>query len=759
MSGLNKYGADSALLYAARRVPFVPLAVTVFLALSANALAQMDNEAGTEKGVLEEVVVTAQRRSENILDVPISITAITGDRIEAMGIRTPIEMMAQVPNVSFQLPTAKTGFPIFNIRGVTMLDFTDTNESSVAIYVDDVYLGSPSIQNGQLFDIERAEVLRGPQGTLFGRNATGGLVHFITRKPTEEFEGMVTVGFGKYDDYNVEAVLSGPFGDNVRGRLAVFGRQRDGWQKNIYIGGGSDVGDIDKNVAVRGTLEIDASENLELSASLHYGKLEGENEMRGFFGKGDPLTGEICSIEDIFASKCVDLAATGYFDPYGDPEIVASELPAQQIDNESYGGWFRLEWDLGFATLTSITAYDTVDKFQLLDADVSPAEIYALYFTVEHDQWNQEFRLTGDTDDVNWVAGLYYYQDDRFFTNGFPQLFGSYGSFAYQDIQTWAGFAQATWAVTDTVNLTAGGRYTQDEREASQIATVLGAVPGTDQGFQLFNTSRSFDGDKFTWRLAVDWHLSPEHMLYGSISTGFKSAAFNTLYPGSEALVTTAGPENVTSYEIGVKGSVSSVPLSYNVAAFYTDYKDVQAAGTQIIDGQSVSVLSSIGDADLAGVEAELTAAPADGLFITFGFGYMDAEYITDPDATFNGTLLNGNRPVVTPKYNINGSIRYEYPLANASSLHAMLTYRWADDIFFGPDNLPTEAQSSYGLLNLFAGWTSPSGDFSVDCFVKNATDEWYFTHGIDGNYFLPGAATMTWGMPRTWGVKLTKHF
>ncbi|MEZ5918146.1 MAG: TonB-dependent receptor plug domain-containing protein [Parvularculaceae bacterium] len=267
-----------------------------------------------QEPVRDEIVVTAQHKAERIQDVPISITAVSGDELEELSITSPVDVLSLIPNVTAQLPTSGTGFPIFNIRGVTLLDFTDTNEASVATYVDGVYLGSPAIQNGQLFDIDRVEVLKGPQGTLWGRNSTGGLIQFLTRRPTEELEGYLMASYGKYNYYKVEGAISGPLSDRVRARLAGFVNGRDGWQKNTFPGGSKDFGDIDTNVGARLTMEFDLADNLLFTASGHYGNYRGETEQRGFFGKGDPVDGSICSIERILASECIDYS-TGHSDP------------------------------------------------------------------------------------------------------------------------------------------------------------------------------------------------------------------------------------------------------------------------------------------------------------------------------------------------------------------------------------------------------------------------------------------------------------
>ncbi|TXS95283.1 TonB-dependent receptor [Parahaliea maris] len=711
---------------------------------------------------LEEVVVTAQHREQSILDVPISMTALSGEAMEQMGMETPIDVFAQTPNVTAQLPTSGTGFPIFNIRGVTLLDFTDTNEASVAVYVDEVYLGSPAIQNGQLYDLDRVEILRGPQGTLYGRNSTGGVVQFYSRRPTDELEGYIEGTIGSYGAKTVEGAISGPLGDSVRGRVAVFSNSRDGWQDNVgnVPGASKDFGDIDTNEAIRLTLESDLSDTVMVTGNLHYGNYEGETDQRGFYGKGDPATGELCSIDRIMASQCIDYS-TGRTQRGDDPEEVMSDLAKSPIENENYGGWLKLDGALGDMNFTSITSYDTVDKYQILDADNSDAELYALEFYIDHEQFSQEFRLGGGTDTLDWITGLYYYEDSRFFTVTFPQLGNGYGSFAEQEVETTAAFAQATYQLPHNFSVTAGIRYTQDSRDLSEIASILAnGQAGTKQGIQGYNVSRSLDASKTTWRLALDWAFAEDQLLYSSISTGFKSGAFNTLYPGAETNVTKADPEEITVYEVGVKGRlIDAVAMTYNVAAFYTDYQNVQAQGTVIIDDTPQSVMANVSDAEIWGMEADLLMEPVSGLTLTLGVGYLDAEYVAGSNDTFNGQLINGNRPVMTPELNVSGSARYEMDLDKAGYAYAMADFNWADDVFFGPDNLATETQEAYAIFNFHLGWVNASESVKIEAFAKNLTDEDYFTHAVDPSAAAPTQVSYTWGMPRTWGLQAKYSF
>ena len=730
------------------------LTASLFALMAPQAYAQ---DAADSEDSANEIVVTAQRREENIQDVPLSIAAVSGDRIEELAITTPAQLFSQIPNVKFQMPTGSSGFPIFNIRGVTLLDFSDSNEASVAVYADDVYFGSPAVQNQQFFDVQRVEVLRGPQGTLYGRNATGGLVNVLARRPTDDFEGSLTARYGSDNEYALEGVVSGPFSDSARGRLAIRTGGRDGWQTNVF--NGHELGGIDTSFAARGLVEIDATESLSLVGNIHYSLFEGSEDGRAFFGARVPgSTPSVrCTTDQILSSACVN--SQNFSDPDPDPTHVYSEeddLPARV---ENVGGWLRADWNLGFADLTSITSYDIAEKLDTLDADQSPSPAgrLTLVYNTDHEQWSQEFRLAGDTERLNWILGAYYYADTRFFTATLTRLAGS-GSWADQTVATQAIFGQTTWAATPTFNLTLGARYTWDQRELEGLAKISsGGLPGTHDGIQQYLITRSLDSERLTWRAAADWHFLPDHMLYASASTGFKSGAFNTLLPAADPnTVQPADPEFITSYEIGLKGDMWNGRLRYDIAAFYSDYESVQAQGT-LANPTPISTLNTIGDATIQGLEASLTAEPIDGLTATFGVGFLETEIHAAPGTSFNGVNLNGHELVMAPSVSFNGSLRYEREVGEIGSLYGMTDFQWQDSVFFGPDNLPTEAQEAYGLINFHIGWISPTRDIELSAFVRNAADEEYFIHGVDS-----GGATQVgyqWGRPRTWGVQLRHDF
>lgn len=732
----------------------------VMLAAAHPALAQtspavLADAAGVRS---DDIVVTAQRREQEAIDVPLAMTAVRGETIRELGVTSPSELFTQIPNVRYQTSTGTSGFPIFNIRGVTLLDFSDTNESPIATYVDDVYLGSSSVQNQQLFDMERVEVLRGPQGTLYGRNAEGGLINFITRKPTDTFEAYASLTYGSFNQVAAEGAISGPLAENLRARVAARFARADGWQTNLF--NGAKFGGVNHRIAIRSTVEFDASDTLSLSGNFHYSDYKGQSDGRAMFGAKVP--GSVppvrCSTEQIFAAVCTN--AGGFRDPHPDPQHVYSEETSQPANSNNYGGWLRAEWDLGFAKLTSITAYENAEKLETNDTDGSPIPSLSTVFTSDFKQFSQELRLSGETGRFNWVFGGFYYTDKRFYTVILTKL-GGFGSWADQDVKSGAGFFQTTWAVTDTANLTGGIRYTKDDRELKRLGRVPpggGGVPGTRLGNANYIISRDRPTSKVNWRLAADWHFHPDHMIYASVSTGYKGTAYNALLPSADpATVFGTDPENLTAYEIGLKGELADRRITYDIALFESKYNHVQAQGNLVIGGVTISTLDNIGDATIRGMEAQFSARPTDNLSMSLGVAILDTKIKSPPGFLFNGNPVDGNRLVLAPDFSASGAIRYEYPLSNGHKIYVAADANWQEKVFFGPDNLPTEKQKAYGLVNAHVGWKNADADLQLDLFVKNLTNEEYFLHSTDSG----GAqhALLPWGRSRTWGVTLRKSF
>ncbi|VXC85011.1 TonB-dependent receptor [Sphingomonas sp. AX6] len=599
-------------------------------------------------------------------------------------------------------------------------------------------------------------MLRGPQGTLWGRNATGGVISWITRRPTSDFEGRLTASYGTWDDVKVQDILSGPLTKGLRARVAASFNRRGGTTDNLFAAGRDEYGDIQENTVLRATVEADVSPSFLVTANVHYGRYLAQSPPRGFFGALD-ATGARCPVDRIFAGECQGGPGAGNFrNPDPNPHEAYSELGSAEIDNKNWGGWLRGEWDMGDGwSLLSLTSHDEVRRIQNIDVDGSGTPGQHVQFFIEHKQTTQELRAAYSSDKFDGTIGAYYYKDDRIFTVTIPTL--RIGSYAERDGESYAVFGQGTYAITPAINLTAGLRYTKDDIQYPNIAFGQNGRPREDFATPVFRTSRSTRGSKLTWRAAADWHFDPDHMVFGSISTGYKSAAVNSALPTSNAAVTTTEPENLTAYELGLKGSFGAPSgLRYSITAFHNDYKNIQVGATSSSATVIVTQLLNIDSAKISGFEAELSATPIRGLSLDLGLGYLDGEYSAPATLRIGNVPLDGKRPVLMPQFTISGAVRYEHDLGG-SAIYVGADGRWQDQVFFGPDNLPTESQDAYALFNARIGWKLADDSLSVEAYVKNLTDKEYFAHIVDNGAL--GTVNVTWGQPRTFGVQLTKRF
>ena len=722
----------------------------LFCCLVGSTQAQQDN-------VLEEVVVTAQKRSENIQEVSISMTAITGDDIRRFGFEDAVQVAEQIPNFNVDGAFGPGGPPQLSIRGVTVLDFSDSNESSVSMYFDEVYEGTTSGQTAQLFDIGRVEVLRGPQGTLYGRNTTGGVVHFVSNQPTEEFDMGMSFQYGSFNQKIVEGHVSGALSDNFRSRVAVKYNEDDGYQENVATG--TDFAETEV-FAIRGLFDWDVSENMMISGKVHYSDSDSTHPGYGFYGTLDPVTGERCSLQRIENSECANSA--GLRDPDPDPKHIYSEFDSMPNKVEIYGGSVKINWDAEHFNFVSITGYETVDKALREDCDGGSVAAPNCYgdWTGETDyQVTQELRFSGQYGSADWIIGGFYYADEKFITVVVPP-FGGFGSYATTEAESWAVFAQADVRISDTVTLITGVRYTEEDRDLIDLAVVTGGLGGTTQGVPFLGPlSDTLSTEKTTGKVGLEWQQSENMMLYASVSTGFKSGVFNTTLLSEPNQRGPVGEESITSYEIGAKSTWMNGRARLNVSGFYYDYKDFQASAVSLIGGLPISRFINAGDVTMYGAEFEMEFLPVENLELKLGVGLLDTEFDATPDVAIAGTPVDGKETPVSPAVSLNGLARYTHGLGTMGSAAFQVDFSWKDDLFFGPDNDPFESQDAFALVNLRAGWLSQDEKYEVSAFVKNVFDKEYNLFGfISGSSAFTGAYKV-WGRPRWAGVKIGVNF
>ncbi|MCQ3830863.1 TonB-dependent receptor [Microbulbifer elongatus] len=718
------------------------------------ALAGTLTASGTlaQQSVLEEVTVTAQKREQSLQDVSVAVSAFSGDAIEKMGFEEGLDITQQVPNMNYFAIFGEASSPSVSLRGISLVNFSDSWESPVSIYVDDVYRGNPAGSAIQLFDLERVEVLRGPQGTLYGRNTTGGLVHYVSRKPTETLEATASASYGSYSERILEGTVSGPLHRNIRGRIAVKSTHNDGWQTNVVTG--EKLNDTD-SYGYRTQLEIDLADHSSLLLSLHGSSADQQSV--GFAHLGyleSPDAGAAtCSIVRIQNGKCFSanpglggISGEQAVDGNFGPEYVASGAAdglATRID--TFGTSATLIHDFEGFTLTSITAYEELDKLLQDDGDGLPAVWFDEQYAVDAEQYTQEIRLNGVTQNSNWVTGAYYYKDDRGLNTQAPTTADGlwHQEIVTLDSTSWALFGQVEYDLSSTFTLVSGLRYTEEQRDFSQDA-------GPSFYADAVDTQKKLSDQATTGRIGLDWRPSEKTLAYASYSTGFKSGGFSGSYNRNDLATDPVGAETINNFELGLKTTIADI-YRLNAAAFHYQVQDFQAQ--VFISVAEGSVITNAGDVAGSGMELELTAPLTDNFEVIAGAGWLSTEF--DSEQSFivaaDSYTLDGNELPSAPGFTYNLVARYYQSLGSSGELVLQGDYAWQDDHYLQVENDPYSMQSAYGLANAKISWHSPTDTYSVEAFARNLTNEEYFTYqntlGADWGYGV-------WGQPRTAGLR-----
>jgi iron complex outermembrane receptor protein len=507
---------------AARASGSIAGAVAATLAMGAYLPAHAQ-QAGASSGI-EEIVVTAQRREENLQDVGIAVTALGGAMLTDLNITTATDITRAVP--SLKMNAYSSSQVVFNIRGVSQNDYGDQQEPPVAVYQDDSYASSINVASFPIFDLARVEVLRGPQGTLFGRNATGGAIQFVSNKPTRDFEGYATVTAGSYNQFIVEGALSGPFTDNFQARIAAISNTDDGYMESVVAGvpdrGGND------HYAVRGQVAWQPSETTDLNLIVRYMKANKETQA-GIYSQepacpNDQFQGEFTKPDQscAFWGTGPGEGGTGYRNDAitpsrgGDPWKTA-ETQRSYVDREITGATLHFDWDIGELHLVSITDYQDATKFYLEGGDASPVDGVLFYQGSDLEQYSQEFRLSGETGNHTWVAGVYGMKVDGKYTGKFATPFYGYDPTIEMSQKTtsYAVFAQDEWQFADAWKLIVGARYWTLRAGHDHLQPARGLADGwVDHARRREEQLRRRHGARATRleadrRPAVVWELQP----------------------------------------------------------------------------------------------------------------------------------------------------------------------------------------------------------------------------------------------------------
>lgn len=731
---------------------------------------------------IEEIIVTAQKREQNVQDVSISITAFTGETLQDLGVAQPRDLAQFTPGLTVNATSAYEGDSVFTIRGVGMNDTTSAQNPAVMIYLDEIALPSHVMLGFQVFDVDRIEVLKGPQGTLYGRNTTGGAIKVVPRKPTKEFELQARFDYAEYDRTDFELGVGGALSDTLSARVATnINLQQKGWQTlhtipEVPFGPGvdSDNGEVDRK-AFRGSLLFEPAENFDILVTGDYSK--DKSEVMAFKHAGNLMAdgSGFCSYATEGIRNEVECASfaqirdrTGGTPLTPEVEIIQDRNPdvrtvlaefssGNEVDAESWGISATANWDFGRFTATSITGYREFDRFQPLDQGGSPALIHEIRNWEDITSFTQEIRLASDDSwgPVSWIVGGYYSNDENnFFSDtdfrDHASFSGFFESGSTQETEGISGFAQVDWRLHDQLNLSLGVRYTDEDREFTFHGMITGSGPVPLPEF----THPKLNTEEVGGRVALEFTPNDNLLLYASFNRGFKSGGFPAAIAFSRNQLLPFVSEELLAYEAGFKSSLVDGNVQFNAAGYYYDWNDMQArAALDRIDpvsGQNVRVitLGTAGDVEIYGVEAEVTWQLTPELLVYTGLNLMDSE-IQNGD-------YEGQNPAHAPDFTINGLVSYTASQAiSGFRPFAQFDYSYTDSNQFILPNHPGAVQNSYTLLNARIGIRSDDGRWELAGWGRNLSDKEYFSEIFGpASGFLPGR--LHYGPPRIFGVSLS---
>ena len=729
---------------------------------------QAGESSGDDNGaVLEEVIVTATKRTESLMDVPISIAVFGAESIRQTGVQQLKEIAEFIPNVSISSATDFTS--TVSIRGVGSNSRNIGFDARVGVYLDGVYLGQSPALNQELLDLERVEVLRGPQGTLFGKNTVAGAINLISKKPENGFFGSVGVEIGNFNSRQYSASINVPFSDKVLFKVAANQQERDGYIDNQFNG---DLLNEQDALSARAQLRVLFSDSLE--ANLSFDTLQSDRNSYA----GEAIT----DVLGLFLNS----------EAPGRNEVVHDLTTVE--DRDINGAALTFDWDIGNDyALKSITGYRDTEINYRNDVDYSSLDVVTLDYTDAYETITQEIQLISPEDDFQYVAGLYYYDQDastvRLPAVGVdaasvfavvlppparplaPFLFSPGVLSTIGDVKTtsFAAFFNASYHFSDVWRLDFGFRYSNEDKDVDWTVANNGVAPG----FRIANGTvvDSRTDTDFSPMVSLNYAVSPNMNAYIKYSSGYKSGGYNLDFLTQNQL--DAGiefdKETVDSYELGLKGEVLDRRLRFAVTAFLSNYDDYQVQ--QFVDlggGATALSIRNAAKVDTSGLEAELTYLPMKRLLLSAAVGFLDAEFDEFPGGGSGGSDVSGNKLPGASDYSISLSGQYNYPVPSFNSeLVLRLDYSFRDGFFNTSDNEKTRTLFSgdtvaFGYvenissLNGRIGFESDDGTWSAYIWGRNLTDEDDFTG--TGRDFL-GTLRYFYDVPRTYGIDLVYNF
>lgn len=732
------------------------------LTLSAgNAFAQT-----AETATVEEIVVTAQKRSENLQDVPVSVAAFSGEALTERGVTNVIGLNNLAPGLRISSGDAAANPKIF-IRGVGLSDFNPNSSSGVGIYMDGVYVGSPLAQMAGFYDIGQIEILRGPQGTLYGRNTNGGAVNITTRRPTQSYTAEASAEYATYNAVNLNAAVGGPLAtDRLAVRAAAQYVKDDGYTYNRFTG--NDLNDTDY-WAIRLSALYTPTEDIEVLFQVNRFANRGsatQPQHRALFPGTPAATGPdgFCAPAYYSSGQCSD--AFGYADTdNNDLALDANQEGKDKID--LFGTSAQATWNLGSVSLVSVTAYSWAHRNAFENTDASPAQMLEINYLARQQQFTQELRLQsndGPDSRFKWVVGAYYMDETvkdastqdvlrdlrPLFPDGYS-LADSVAAFSYpytQETKGYAVFGQTDYRITDQLTGTIGLRYSSDEKSFDYQSEAEGGL------IVLLTSNQKKTFSAWSGRLGLRYELSDDASVYATYNRGYKSGGF---FGG---LATTPGElepydnEQLDAYEVGFKSQLFDRRVRLNLSAFYYDYKDQQVFAQALRNGLTVLVLDNAANSEVYGAEIEVSARVTRNFKVDAGLSLLNAEY---GEYESQGDDFTGNRLPQSPKATFNIAATYSYPLASGAELTGAIDAAYSSKIYFDNSNAERLSQDAVWIAGAQGRWTSPDGSIEAGVFARNLFDETY-TVSIS-NIDSLGVDLLTLNRPRSVGVFLRYHY
>lgn len=745
------------------------LSGTVLQGVTALAMAVSPSQAGAQTRIaaLEEITVTATRREAGLQTVGVSVTAFSGDVLREMNVTRTDDLAIVTPGLSLIQAGGAPVAGLIAIRGVAQNDFAPHLESANILYVDDVYRPANGGNLQNLFDVERVEVLKGPQGTLFGRNATGGLIHVITRNPTQELEGYVDLTIGEYDLVVGQAAINIPLADNAAFRLATYAHHSDGWIKNAI---GPDQLKED-SLAFRGKLLVEPSDRLRVLLQSDWSR-NSPNPAGGAYARGG-FAGP-----DGLGRLRPDPAFTdsGYVDADGSPFTGAFDFDGH-FEREEVNFKGDISYSFGDLTLSSITSYSELDITYSEDNDQTPYDIAIFRQNTALDTFTQEFKLNGDYEGFRFTTGAYYlringdhFQNYQINNLGnfneilapIPVLLLPVGMNQYADYslntRSWSLFAQTEYDLSERFTLTTGLRYTRDRKryQYENVCENLLAAPACPPAFDPdilagagVIRDRHAEGG-VSARVQLDYRVAEDWLLFASYNRGYKAFNYNAGFAGAAPVEGLRfDGEKLNAFEVGSKLDFWNNRARFNISGFYYDYRDYQA-----FDQRGVDFILSNTDATIYGADAELTVMPGAGVNILLGMSLLDTKVKDIPIA---GRLLDREAPQA-PSFTFNFAASKDF-VTERGIVRLGVDGNYTGSYYSQLTNAEVTKAGDNWLVNARISFTPPSENWELALFARNLLDDERLLYAFDITYPGNGLAKQTYGPPRWMGAQLRVNF